>query len=171
MQRSGNGVHEGKRSKSPPPALLTPTAAEVREHARLPPVTADTLASAWPAIDPDHVPCGEHIVVQLRTAKARTAGGIYLPDDAREAEKWNTQIAKVVAIGPLAFRNRTTFEPWSEGPWFKLGDFVRVPLYAGDRYDKPIPGRRGEFALFTIFRETDVRAVFTGDPLAQKAYI
>ena len=53
--------------------------------------------------------------------------------DMRQTDQDNTQIGKVVAIGALAFRRRETGEPWPEGAWCQIGDFVRVPKYQGDR--------------------------------------
>jgi co-chaperonin GroES (HSP10) len=82
---------------------------------------------------------------------------------------YNTQIAKVVATGPLAFKNRTTLETWPEGSWCEVGDFVRVPKYGGDRWSEKIDNEND--ILFVIFQDTDIIGSVYGDPLKIKAYI
>ena len=42
-------------------------------------------------------------------------------------------IGKVIAVGPLAFRNRETAQLWPEGAWCAVGDFIIVPKYQGER--------------------------------------
>lgn len=129
-----------------------------------------TLEEAFPDVDPEHVPMGSLALLQVRTPAKYTAGGIALPEDVRETEYWNTQIGKVRAIGPLAFKNRDTGEPWPEGPWFKVGDFVRVPKYGGDRFEVNVEGSEDK-AIFVLFQEADIKALLTGDPLKYIAYI
>ena len=67
---------------------------------------------------------------QPKAAKKKTKGGIILTSETRETDAWNTQIAKVLRVGELAFKNRTTMERWPEGNWCEPGDFVRVPSTA-----------------------------------------
>lgn len=142
--------------------------------ATLQPVSAvDPLEWAFPNIDPGVEPFGHRVLVQLRTPMLKSKGGIILADESRETEFWNTQVAKVLAVGPLAFRNRTTGEPWKEGSWCGPGDFVRAPKYGGDRWRVPIPGRdkNGEPALFVIFNDVDLIGKVSGDPLKMEAYV
>src|SRR2546423_431478 len=87
------------------------------------------LEEAFPDIVPGIAPFGSRVLVQIRTAKAKSKGGIELVQETREAVAYNTQVAKVRGLGPLAFKNRTSMEPWPEGAWCQLGDFVRVPKY------------------------------------------
>ena len=74
----------------------------------------DSLEEAFPETDPGFVPFGSRVLLQIRTPKKQTASGLYIPDDVRETEHYNTQIAKVISVGVLAFHNRTTGEPWPE---------------------------------------------------------
>lgn len=129
----------------------------------------DALAEAFPEVDAGVTPYGSRVLVQIRTPKVKSAGGIYLGNETRETEKWNTQVAKVIAIGPLAFRNRNTQQLWPEGKWCGPGEFVRVPKYGGDRWTVPI--RQDEEAMFVIFNDLDIIGRVTGDPLAIKAFI
>lgn len=129
-----------------------------------------TMDFAFPDVDPGFEPYGSRVLVQIRIARTVSQGGIALPHEARETEKWNTQVAKVIMLGPVAFKNRDTLELWPEGEWCRAGTFVRVPKYGGDRYEVPVPGRKDP-AMFVIFNDLDLLGQFTGDPLAVKAFI
>lgn len=126
------------------------------------------LDEAFPPVDPGVEPFGSRVIVQIRTAKSKTAGGIILPEDTQETERWNTQVAKVIAVGSLAFHNRNTMQPWPEGSWCKVGDFVRAPKYGGDRWSVEADGKE---VLFVMFNDLDLLGRITGDPLSMKAYI
>jgi co-chaperonin GroES (HSP10) len=125
---------------------------------------------AFPEIDCGMNPYGSRIVVQIRTPRTMTDGGLLIPEESRETEKWNTQVAKVIMLGPVAFKNRDTLETWREGVWCQPGTFVRVPKYGGDRWEVPVPGRQDP-ALFCVFNDLDIIGEFTDDPLKVKAFI
>ena len=132
-----------------------------------------TLAEAFPIVDPLMAPYGARVLVQLRAVKEKvTSAGIYIPEDTKETEKWNTMIGKIIAIGPLAFRMRETMAPWPEGAWAAVGDFVRVPKWGGDRWeiDFEEDGAKGK-ALFTFFNDHELIGKVTGDPRDIKAFI
>lgn len=134
----------------------------------------NALAEAFPAADAGVQPFGSRVLVQIRTPKSKTSGGIILHSESRDTEKWNTQVAKVISIGPLAFKNRNTMEHWPEGSWCNVGDFVRVPKYGGDRWEVPLTKEtmgEKESAMFVIFNDLDIIGQVTGDPLAIKAFI
>ena len=128
------------------------------------------LNEAFPSVEPGLIPFGSRALVQIRSAKKTSAGGIILHAETRDTEIWNTQIAKVVKVGPLAFKNRNTMEAWPEGNWCKEGEFVRVPKYGGDRWKVPYGDNEDE-ALFVIFNDLDIVGGVVGDPLAIKAFI
>lgn len=130
----------------------------------------NSLDEAFPPCDPQMEPLGSRVLVQVRSPKKITKGGIILTQDAKETELANTQVAKVLAIGPIAFKSRNTMEPWPEGAWAAPGEFVRIPRYAGDRWHMPI-GQNDEEALLAIFNDLDLVAKVTGDPLAIKAFL
>jgi co-chaperonin GroES (HSP10) len=108
----------------------------------------ESLNEAFPDCDPGVVPLGSRVMVQVRTPKKVTKGGLHLPDDIRETEFWVSQVAKVLAIGPLAFHNRNTMELWPEGAWCRPGDFVRVPKNGGDRWT--VKTETGEEAMIIL---------------------
>ena len=128
------------------------------------------LDDAFPTVDPNCVPCGSNIVIQLKRSKSTTAGGIILVGDSKQTEQWNTQVAKVVCVGPLAYKNRDTMTQWPEGAWVKEGDFVRVPKYGGDRWTVSIGNGEDDEIHFIMFNDLDVRAIVP-NPLSMKAYI
>jgi len=128
-----------------------------------------TLEEAFPSVEPGLIPYGSRVLVQIRSPKKVSSGGIILHSETRETEVWNTQIAKVVSLGPLAFKNRNTMESWPEGSWCKPGEYVRVPKYGGDRWK--VAYGNDEEALFVIFNDLDIVGGVTGDPLAIRAFI
>jgi co-chaperonin GroES (HSP10) len=125
-----------------------------------------TLDDAFPVVESGVRPFGSRVLVQIRTAKTKSQGGVLLVKETQEAIAYNTQVALVRALGPLAFKNRTTMEPWPEGAWCKPGDYVRVPKYGGDRWERPIPGRGDddEVAMFVMFQDLDITGQITIDP-------
>ena len=119
-------------------------------------------------------PLGARILVQLRRTKKKTSGGgIILVEETKDAEKWQNMVAKVLDIGPLAFRKRDSMEPWPEGSWCVVGDYIRVPKWGGDRWEVPVPGDapEEEKALFMVLNDHEVIAKITGDPLAMRAFV
>ena len=135
--------------------------------------TGSDLAWAFPEVDPQAKPLGARILVQLKRTKKTTASGIFMVAETKETEKWQNMVAKVLMIGPLAFKNRDTMQPWPEGSWCQVGDYVRVPKWGGDRWEVPVPNEdpNEEQALFMILNDHEVIATVTGDPLTMKAYI
>ena len=146
------------------------TGLNVTEIPDSPPVASDAMLTAFPKVDPGLKPYGSRVLVQIRTPKTVSEGGIHIPEEARETEKWNTQVAKVITLGPVAFKNRETLEAWPEGDWCQEGTFVRCPKYGGDRWEVPVPGSQDP-ALFVVFNDLDLLGEFTGDPLTVKAFI
>jgi co-chaperonin GroES (HSP10) len=129
-----------------------------------------SLADAFPTVDPGLVPYGSRVVVQMRLAKARTASGIILPGESRGVEHDMTQVARVVRLGPLAFKNRDSMKAWPEGDWCKPGTYVRVKQYGGDKWGVKVPGTE-DYMTFVVFDDLDLIGEITCDPLSVVAYI
>jgi co-chaperonin GroES (HSP10) len=131
------------------------------------------LAWAFPSVDPGAKPLGGRILVQLRRTKKKTSGsGIILVEETKETEKWQNMVAKVIHVGPLAFKHRDTMQSWPEGSWCEPGDFIRVPKWGGDRWEVPVPDQDDEDpALFAVFNDHEMIAKVTGNPLNMKAYL
>lgn len=126
------------------------------------------LKEAFPSINPGHKPYGSRVIVQLRTARTKSKGGIIFTSTDQETEKWNTQVGKVRALGPLTFKDRKTLEPWPEGAWCKEGTFLRIPKWNQDKWEI----QHGDFSvLFMLINDLDLLAEITCSPLEIKAYI
>jgi len=130
---------------------------------------SEALIEAFPHAEPGIVPFGSRVLVQIRSPKTKTASGIILDNGSRDTEKWNTQVARVVSVGALAFKNRNSMDSWPEGSWCKPGDYVRVAKYGGDRWEVAL--ETDESALFVIFNDLDIIGQVVGDPLAIRAFI
>lgn len=129
--------------------------------------TTDAIKLAFPDVDPGIVPFGYLVLLQLRTPRKVSKGGLIIPDDSRDAERYRVQTGLVRGFGPSAFKRRDNLLPWPEGDWCKQGDFVRCPMYGGDRWIVPVPGGLpDEHAVFMICKDTDLIGLVTGDPLA-----
>lgn len=146
------------------------------ELAQRPQMDYDGIEQAFPEVDPGLQPYGSRILVQIRSPRTVTKGGIFIPDDSRDTEFWNTQVAKVVSLGPVAFKNRDTLEPWPEGVWCQVGTYVRVPKYGGDKWFVDLPGAQSsrvgvDRACFTLFNDLDIIGEITTDPMEVIAYL
>ena len=129
---------------------------------------------AFPAVNPGAKPLGGRILVQLRRTRQKTTGaGIILVEETKESEKWNNMVAKVIEVGPLAFKNRDTMQSWPEGSWCEVGDYLRVPKWGGDRWEIRVPGEDDveEPVLFMTLNDHELIARITGNPLSFKAYV
>lgn len=136
----------------------------------------DTIDQAFPHVEAGLKPFGSLVLVQKRSPRTVTKGGIFVPQDTQETEFWNTQVAKVISLGPAAFRNRDTLALWPEGEWCRVGTYVRVPKYGGDRWFVDLPGAQSrrigiEQACFCIFNDLDLIGEITVDPLSVVAFL
>ena len=122
----------------------------------------DYIKEHFPEVDPCVRPCGAKIVVQLRTLKEKTVGGIILAEETKEFNQGNTMLARVVSLGGIAFRDRSTGEEWKEGKWADVGDIIICPRWGGFRFEQDIPGRK-EKAIFAVFDDTAVQMVVERD--------
>ena len=131
---------------------------------------AADIADSFPLVDPGATPLGARILVQLRKAKKKmTQSGIILPEETRDTERAQNPVAKVIALGPLAFKKRDTMEPWVEGIWCEVGDYLRVPKWTGDRW--LVPHGDEDSVEFMVLNDHEVIARITGDPLTVRAFL
>jgi co-chaperonin GroES (HSP10) len=131
-------------------------------------ISASEIETAFPEIVPGVKPLGARVLVQLRTVRKKTGGGILIVEETKEFNKSITQLAKVVALGPIAFCNRDTMKPWPEGVWVQKGDLVRVPKYGGDRFERVIPGSGGEeTAIFCTFQDHEILSIVDPEVFAE----
>jgi len=76
-------------------------------------------------------PKGYKLLIALPKVSAKTEGGVFLPEERRDAESTASIIGFVVAMGPDAYNAETKFPT---GPWCKEGDFVMFRSYSGSRF-------------------------------------
>ena len=88
----------------------------------------------FPEVDPGVEILGDRVLVQLRREKTTSKGGIILVDETKQTLRFNETVAKVIDVGPLAYKSPDDLTPWPEGPWCKAGDLVRTIKYGGDRF-------------------------------------
>lgn len=120
------------------------------------------IAEMFPAIDPEFKPFGHRVIVQIRRVVSKTSSGIILSSGTRDAEAYNGQLGVLVAVGPLAFKNRGTGEPWPEGVWAKTGDYVKVPRWGGDRWTIDLHDGLDPVML-AVMSDGDLIGSYTGD--------
>lgn len=145
------------------PFVLSSTLPSVAEL--LGPLYTAEFREAFPDVDPPYGVFGYNVLLQLRMPRKKV-GSLILPDSEVDVERFRTQAALVRAIGPAAYTHRDTGVTWVEGAWVKAGDFVRAPLFGGDRF--PVKTGTGSSKIETIFafvKDADLIAPVTGNPL------
>lgn len=68
---------------------------------------------------------GSDVLVGIKPEKAKTAGGIFLPDSKLNEGRWQSKVGLILAMGPTAFK----YDPDNpacayEGNKPKIGDWV-----------------------------------------------
>lgn len=116
------------------------------------------VAAHFPEVEPGCEPCGAQILVQLRTMKQKSAGGIILANETKDFNQHNTRVCRLIRVGQIAFRNRDTGERWREGAWAKIGDILIMPAWGGFRFEVPIPGSEDK-AVFATYSDHEVKLV------------
>lgn len=136
-----------------------------------------TLEEAFPDVDPNHEPFGSLVLLQVRVAKSSTGNKfrdvhgqekeILLSEETRANIQANTQVAKVISHGPLAYCNRNTGQPWPEKAWAHPGEYVRIPKFGGERWE--VKHRDGA-VLFVLLKDLELLGKIPR-PLEAVAYV
>ncbi len=74
---------------------------------------------------------GYHILVRPVSVKAKTKGGIILPDSTKNDIAYLTTVGKVLAIGDTAYDDNDKFP---KGPWCSVGDYVCYGKHTGQKF-------------------------------------
>lgn len=130
-----------------------------------------TILANFPEVDPGVLPLGARVLCQLVTTKTVSAGGIMLVQETKETEQWNNQVARVLAVGPIAFCNRETGKPWQEGIWCEPGDFVIIPRWGGQRRTMHHKGKKDDPVYFVTVNDHEIIEKVHGNPLNLESYI
>ncbi len=91
-------------------------------------------------------PLGDRVIVRRAEAKEKTAGGIILPDSAKN----KPQKGKILAVGP----GRLLKNGSRKKPQVKEGDTVLFTNWAGDEFKE-----RGREDQVLVMHEEDILAV------------
>ena len=121
----------------------------------------------FPAIDTGIDVAGDRVLVQLRREKTTSKGGIILVDETRQTLRFNETVAKVIQIGPLAYKSPEDLSPWPEGNWCNVGDLVRTIKYGGDRFVVQ-PDDEGSPVVFITLQAREVISRIKNFEYAQK---
>ena len=121
----------------------------------------------FPAIDTGIDVAGDRVLVQLRREKSTSKGGIILVDETRQTLRFNETVAKVIQIGPLAYKSPEDLSPWPEGNWCNVGDLVRTIKYGGDRFVVQ-PDDEGSPVVFITLQAREIISRIKNFEYAQK---
>lgn len=121
----------------------------------------------FPVIDHGVEVVGDRVLVQLRRQKIKSKGGIIFVDETQQTLKFNETVAKVIQIGPLAYKSPDDLTPWAEGPWCQVGDLVRTIKYGGDRFVVD-PGDDGGPVVFITLQAREIISRIKNFEYAQK---
>ena len=121
----------------------------------------------FPNVDPGVEILGDRVLVQLRREKTTSKGGIILVDETKQTLRYNETVAKVISVGPLAYKSPDDLTPWIEGPWCKAGDLVRTIKYGGDRFIVQ-PDDEGAPVVFITLQAREVISKIKSFEAAQK---
>ena len=86
-----------------------------------------------PLLDRLPQPTGWRLLVMPYQGKAKTASGLYIPEEIREREAVATVVAYVMRLGPLAYKDEGKFGP-DPKPWCEQGQWVCIGRYSGSRF-------------------------------------
>ena len=126
-----------------------------------------TELECFPNVDPGVEILGDRVLVQLRREKTLSKGGIFLVEETRQTLRFNETVAKVIGIGPLAYKSPDDLTPWPEGPWCNVGDLVRTIKYGGDRFVVQ-PDDEGAPVIFITLQAREVISKIKTFEAAQK---
>ena len=94
-------------------------------------------------------PSGFRLLIALPEVEEKTEGGLYCPDERRDAESVASIVGFVLEVGPDAYADKERFP---NGPWCKQGDWIVMRAYSGTRLR--IHGKE-----FRIINDDSVEAV------------
>lgn len=129
--------------------------------------TSTTFVNGQPVKEWDRIqgtlePAGFRILVRIPNLpeQARKNALIVMPEETRRLEEFAQLTAQVIALGPLAYRDRKRFGFWRR-PWCKPGDYVMMRAYQGTRFT--MRGDDGKDVVYALINDDTVQAVVRGD--------
>jgi co-chaperonin GroES (HSP10) len=120
-------LNTDKASKDAPSSSLDRAYVEPKDRVLDPSLIEKPLLDRLPQ------PTGWRVLVMPYQGKAKTTGGLYVPDEVRERESVATTVAYVLKVGPLAYKDPNKFGP-DATPWCVEGQWVCIGRYSGSRF-------------------------------------
>lgn len=107
-------------------------------------------------------PAGFRILVRIPDlpGQMKRSAGLIMPEETRQLEEFAQVVAQVIALGPLAYRDRKRFG-FFRRPWCKPGDFVMMRSYSGTRFS--MRGENGKDVIYALINDDTVQGVVRGD--------
>ena len=102
-------------------------------------------------------PTGWRLIVVPYQGKAKSDGGIFIPDKVREQEALATTVCYVLSTGPDCYQDKNKFP---NGDYCKEGDWVLIARYAGTRVkleDFEVRILNDDEILATVLEPSDVK--------------
>lgn len=109
-------------------------------------------------------PTGFKLAVLVPEVQKATAGGILLPDAAKDRERLGSMLGLVLFKGPDAYTDHRRFP---SGPWCEPGDWVITPPYPAISLEVDLEGANGQ-TYRVVFINDDAVSATVGDPRALK---
>ena len=73
---------------------------------------------------------GYNILVRPVSVKAKTKGGIILPDSTKSDMAYLTTVGRVLKVGDLAYQD----DKFNGKPWCKEGDYICYGKHSGNKF-------------------------------------
>lgn len=110
-----------------------------------------------------------HVLLEIKRPEAKTASGIILTDDVQDAESALTMVGRVIEIGPMAFKTKTSggHDYSLHVDDVKIGDWVLTSRKIG------VPIKNKDGRTFQLCNDYEILAAFDNEQEASqvKAYI
>jgi co-chaperonin GroES (HSP10) len=106
-------------------------------------------------------PAGFRILVRIpNLPEQMKKNALIMPEETRRLEEFAQLTGQVIALGPLAYRDRKRFG-WRRRPWCKPGDFVMMRAYSGTRFC--MRDDQGRDVIYALINDDTVQGVVRGD--------
>lgn len=120
------------------------------------------LEQMFPEVTSPYDPSGRWCVIQDRGVVEKTKHGIIRPDIVKEADEYQENVGRVLAMGPLAGYDELSADPDPERrrlpgwPYFDLGDIILCSRMSSTR--QKIGEANGRKVVFRLIPDRDVMA-------------
>lgn len=116
----------------------------------------------WDRIQGTLEPAGYRVLVRIPNLPEQVQKNslLVMPEETRRLEEFAQLVGQVIALGPLAFRDRKRFG-WLRRPWCRPGDYIMMRGYAGTRFS--MKADDGRDVVYALINDDTVLGVVRGD--------